>query len=67
MAQYRTRDGDVIDLICKAHYGREDMTVTVYEANPGLAARGPVLPKGIWITLPDPTPETTDQPIRLWG
>lgn len=67
MAIYRTKDGDMIDEICKGHYGREDMTVAVYEANPGLAARGAVLPKGIDIILPDPEPQAPRQPIRLWG
>ncbi len=67
MADYRTIDGDMFDAICKAHYGREDMAATVYEANPGLAARGPVLPKGIVITLPDQPQSAPLKPIRLWG
>ncbi len=67
MTTYRTIDGDMVDAICKAHYGREDMTAAVYEANPGLAARGPVLPKGVLIKLPDRPAPSTRKPIRLWG
>ena len=67
MNTYRTIDGDMIDAICKAHYGREDMTVAVYAANPGLAAMGPVLAKGIVLILPDAAAVTVRKPIRLWG
>lgn len=64
---YRTIDGDMVDAICKAHYGRENMTAAVYKANPGLAALGPVLSKGVLITLPVVAPAPVRKPIRLWG
>lgn len=64
---YRTIDGDMLDAICKAHYGREDMAAAVYAANPGLAALGPVLSKGILIKLPDQPEVTPRSPIRLWS
>ncbi len=67
MNSYRTIDGDMVDAICKAQYGREDMTVAVYEANPGLAACGPVLPRGIVIALPDRPETPVRNPVRLWG
>lgn len=67
MSIYRTIDGDMMDAICKAHYGREDMAAAVYAANPGLAALGPVLSKGILINLPDQPMTTSRKPIRLWG
>jgi phage tail protein X len=67
VSTYRTIDGDMVDAICKAHYGREDMTPTVYGVNPGLAEMGPILPKGIIVTLPDVEETTVRQPIRLWG
>lgn len=67
MAIYRTIDGDMVDAICKQHYGREDLTPMVYDANPGLAARGPVLPKGVTIYLPDQPETPVHKPIRLWG
>lgn len=67
MTVYRTVDGDMVDEICKTHYGSEDIAVAVYEANPGLAARGPILPKGILITLPARPARTVRSPVRLWG
>ncbi|QBR36080.1 phage tail protein [Leisingera sp. NJS201] len=67
MATYRTSEGDMVDEISKDHYGREDMAVAVYEANPGLAAHGPILPKGLEITLPAAQPATVRKPVRLWG
>jgi phage tail protein X len=67
MSTYRTRDGEVIDEICKAHYGTEGRAEDVYAANPGLAAQGPVLQAGTLITLPEVSDNTVRQPIRLWG
>jgi phage tail protein X len=71
-ATYRTKDGDMVDLICFRHYGRTAaVTEAVLAANPGLAARGPMLPAGVEIVLPDfGTPE--DRPVeketvRLWS
>lgn len=66
MSIHRTSDGDMVDDICKAHYGTEAMTVAVYEANPGLAARGPILPKGVEIILPEQAVAPVQKPIRLW-
>lgn len=66
---YRTKDGDMVDAICHAHYSGavDPQTSLVLDANPGLAALGPVLPKGLLITLPD-LPETqSSDPIRLWS
>jgi len=65
--KYRTRDGDMLDAICWKHYGREAAITAVLEANPHLAERGPVLPAGLVITLPDlpPAPETAGT-VRLW-
>lgn len=54
--------------MCEAYYGpREGAVEAVLEANPGLADRGPVLPAGVRIELPD----LADQPpesgaVRLW-
>lgn len=59
--------GDLLDALLDAHYGRADDAIlrAVLAANPGLAVHGPVLPKGIVITLPAlqqrPTPA-----LRLW-
>lgn len=67
MTVWRTTDGDMLDAICKAHYGTEAQVAAVLEANRGLAALGPVYPPGVLIKLPViATPATAGQ-IRLWG
>ena len=67
MTRYRTIEGDMIDDICHRHYGDEGMVEQVYEANPRLAALGPVLPKGITIVLPEIETAAPRSTIRLWG
>jgi phage tail protein X len=50
---YTTRQGETVDLVCQAFYGRTaDVTEAVLNANPGLAALGPVLPMTTQITMP---------------
>lgn len=64
--KYRTRTGDVLDLICHHYYGDTPYNVeAVYGANPGLADHGPILPAGIVIDLPEAQP-AQPQTIRLW-
>lgn len=62
------RQGDSIDAICHRHYGRTAGCVeAVLNANPGLAAVGPVLPMGTIIDLPEETPsEKTTNMVQLW-
>lgn len=65
--KYRTRDGDMIDRICRDHYGSEaGHTERVYAANPGLADLGPVLSSCVLIELPEAEPVATGQRVRLW-
>lgn len=66
---YRTSQDDTLDYICWKFYGQQSGAVErVLEANPGLAALGPVLPANATLVLPDlPKPATEVQPIRLWG
>lgn len=65
---YTTQDGDMVDLIAFVKFGRKVGVIEkILLANPGLAARGPVLPAGITITLPDPEPEPAPVVTRLWG
>lgn len=65
---YRTKDGDVLDQVCAKHYGDAPYSVEeVLEANPGLAAHGPVLSSGILIELPAVQETAQEKPtIRLW-
>lgn len=65
---YVTIDGDMVDAIAHARYGRHGAnTEAIYEANPGLAARGAVLPAGVAIRLPIIAQQETPVAIRrLW-
>ncbi|MBB4287833.1 tail protein X [Roseospira goensis] len=69
-ATYTTFDGDMLDHLCWRHYGQEwDMVEAVLDANPGLAALGPVLPAGVTITLPyrpSPASPPTVDVVRLF-
>jgi phage tail protein X len=62
-------DGDLLDAICKRHYGRETLVPFVLAANPHLAKQPTILPAGLEITLPDveATPDKNPPEIRLWG
>lgn len=66
---YLTSDGDTADYIAWKYYGTQTGRVLeqLLQANPGLADRGPVLPAGLTITLPDIVLETAAQGVRLWG
>lgn len=66
-AQYRTKDGDTVDLICWHIYGATSGIVEqVLNANPGLATLGPVLPLGTLVTLPEVSqPDSIDQ-VGVW-
>jgi phage tail protein X len=41
-----SRDGDMLDAICKRHYGRESLVPLVLRANPQLAKQPAILPAG---------------------
>jgi phage tail protein X len=64
-----TKDGDMLDAVCKRRYGRESIVPFVLKANPHLAKQPAVLPAGLEIALPDApeTPEANPPEIRLWG
>lgn len=64
--QYRTKDGDMIDVICRDYYGRESVAQIVLEANPRLADHGPILPAGLVIELPDIDQAVQKKVTRLW-
>jgi phage tail protein X len=62
---YIAKQGDVVDLICARYYGRtRDVTEMVLDANPGVAALGPVLPMGTALVMPD-APRSTKMPVLL--
>ena len=68
MVKYRTRDGDMLDAICQAHYGATVGVVeAVLAANAGLADQGPVYEAGVVIDLPElAQPSQMIETVRLW-
>lgn len=67
-ATYTTRQGETVDIVCHRHYGRTSgVTESVLDANPGLAARGPILPMGTTIVLPRLEDKLNTRPlVSLW-
>jgi phage tail protein X len=60
------QQGDTVDLVAWREYRDTAMTEPLLEANPGLAALGPVLPQGTSIRLPArETPPPAPQ-YTLW-
>lgn len=68
MQTYITKNGDTADYIAWKYYGNQDAgTVeTLLVANKGLADRGPVLPAGLVINLPEIKTPATTQGVKLW-
>lgn len=63
-----TVGGDFLDDLVVQHYGVDSASAAlsaVLDANPGLAARGPVLPEGIRVVFPDLAPAASTV-LRLW-
>lgn len=63
---YRTRDGDVLDAICFAHYGTEQVVIQVLDANTGLADVGVSYSAGVDIILPDIELPKDEPEVGLW-
>lgn len=65
---YVTKDGDMLDAICAAYYGATSNQVVeqVLAANFGLADLGPVLARGVSITLPTIAAPAQTEGVRLW-
>lgn len=68
MQEYLTKIGDTADYICWKYYGSQDGQIVeqLLAANPGLSDRGPVLPAGITIYLPEIKSNTATTGVRLW-
>lgn len=50
--------------------GREDMVAAVLDANPGLAAKGPILPIGTLVKIPEKGAAEETAPVQtvtLWS
>lgn len=68
MKTVRAAQGQLVDEICREHYGDESSYVeSVLDVNPGLGALGPGLPTGTLVRLPDVTPaQDVRQTVTLW-
>lgn len=67
MNSVTTRDGDMIDQLALAAYGRtEGTTEAVLAANHHLAGLPPRLPAGLVIVLPELPPAGVKGTVRLW-
>jgi phage tail protein X len=68
MPEYRTVEGDTADLIVHRVLGRTaGSTEALLDANPGLAAAGPLLPAGLTVSIPAaPAQAVAARPLRLW-
>lgn len=66
MTTVRAQQGDSIDSLCWRHLGSSAQVEATLELNPGLAARGPVLPNGLPVTLPEPAAPQKTNLIQLW-
>lgn len=64
-----TIDGDTVDLIAHTYYGKHAKnTEAIYDANPGLAEKGPVFPAGLIIKIPPVSTKPEPKPFRrLWN
>lgn len=61
-------DGERLDRIAKAIYGGEGngAVEALLDATPGLAARGPLLPKGTRVNAPLQAPAKPAAIVRPW-
>jgi phage tail protein X len=65
--QITTRDGDMVDHLALAAYGRTaGATEAILDANPGLEALGPILPAGVVVTLPELAETPESAVVKLW-
>lgn len=63
-------DGIALDRLVFEAMGREDLVPAVLDANPGLAAIGPVLPAGTRVRIPEPPSAREAQTVAtvtLWS
>jgi phage tail protein X len=69
MMQYLTKQNDILDDIVFRYYGDTTGGIVeqVLEANQGIAERGPLLPQGVTVNLPDRPPSKTAGLKRLWS
>jgi len=61
--------GDSVNLLLYRETGRSDDSAeeALWKLNPTLAERGPILPAGVWVTLPELDSKTAAiKPVLAW-
>ncbi|WP_017906172.1 tail protein X [Pseudomonas asplenii] len=69
MRRARSLAGDSVNLLLYREQGRCDdvMEEALWRLNPCLAEYGPVLPAGVWVTLPEVEARTPSvAPVSTW-
>ena len=68
MKQVKTRAGDTVGLLLHYHLGRDDDVAekAIFDANPGLASYGAVLPAGVDVVIPDIDSPAAQKVVRSW-
>lgn len=65
--QYRTLDGDSLDLVAHLEYGiSSQMTEGLYDHNYRIADRPILMQAGVIVKLPPQEPPGENEVIRLW-
>ena len=68
MAQYLTKEGDMLDEIAYRYYGSTNNKVVenIIDANFGISNYGPILPAGVLIELPEVKQTIEKRKVKLW-
>ncbi|MFJ4197021.1 tail protein X [Pseudomonas sp. NPDC089534] len=69
MRKVRSVAGDSVNLLLYREAGRSDDQAeeALWALNPTLAEQGPVLPAGVWVTLPElDTKPAAVKPVTAW-
>jgi len=65
---YRCQEGDTVDLIAYRRFGSSSGTTeSILDANPGLAAIGPILPLGMMLRIPIPVKADRAPGENIWS
>lgn len=65
-----SQSGETLDALLWRVIGATAALATVYAANPGLAALGPILPAGTEVTIPtaaEASPAPLREDVKLWS
>lgn len=68
MAQYLTKDGDMLDEIAYLYYGNTNNKVVerILEVNFGISQYEALLPASVLIELPEVQQSTGTRKVKLW-